>query len=72
MADITQLPIMRATDAEATGFARLNDVATLPVDIPNGNFTTSAHTKVDAGSPYSSSISSLTTLSGRSAPIASL
>lgn len=44
MADITSLPVMTATDAESIGFARFNDVPTLPVDIPNGNFTITAKT----------------------------
>ena len=44
MADITTLPIMSASDAESIGFARFNDVPTLPVDIPDGNFTISAKT----------------------------
>lgn len=44
MADITQLPVMTARDAEAIGFARFNDVPTLPIDIPDGNFTISART----------------------------
>lgn len=44
MADITQLPVMTASDAEAVGFARFNDVPTLPIDIPDGNFTISART----------------------------
>jgi len=44
VADITQLPVMTARDAEAIGFARFNDVPTLPIDIPDGNFTISART----------------------------
>jgi hypothetical protein len=44
VSDITQLPVMTASDAEAVGFARFNDVPTLPVDIPDGNFTISART----------------------------
>lgn len=44
MADITQLPVMTARDAESIGFARFNDVPTLPIDIPDGNFTISART----------------------------
>ncbi|WP_066547270.1 MULTISPECIES: hypothetical protein [unclassified Sphingomonas] len=44
MADITQLPVMTAADAESIGFARFNDVPTLPIDIPDGNFTISAKT----------------------------
>lgn len=44
MADITQLPVMTASDAESIGFARFNDVPTLPIDIPDGNFTISART----------------------------
>lgn len=44
MADVTQLPVMTASDAEAIGFARFNDVPTLPIDIPDGNFTISART----------------------------
>ena len=44
MADITQLPIMTARDAESIGFARFNDVPTLPVAIPDRNFTISART----------------------------
>jgi hypothetical protein len=44
MADITTLPVMTATDAESIGFARFNDVPTLPIDIPDGNFTISART----------------------------
>jgi len=44
MADITQLPIMTAHDAESIGFARFNDVPTLPIEIPDGNFTVSART----------------------------
>ena len=35
---------MTASDAEAIGFARFNDVPTLAVDIPDGNFTISART----------------------------
>src|SRR3546814_15028226 len=45
MADITQLPVMTARDAESIGFARFNDVPTLPIDIPDGNFTISALTR---------------------------
>lgn len=44
MADITTLPVMTAADAESIGFARFNDVPTLPVDIPDGNFTITAKT----------------------------
>jgi len=44
MADITTLPVMTAADAESIGFARFNDVPTLPIDIPDGNFTISAKT----------------------------
>lgn len=44
MADITTLPVMTAADAESIGFARFNDVPTLPIDIPDGNFTISART----------------------------
>lgn len=44
MADITQLPVMTPSDAEAIGFARFNNVPTLPIDIPDGNFTISART----------------------------
>lgn len=44
MADIRNLPVMTAADAESIGFARFNDVPTLPVDIPDGNFTISART----------------------------
>lgn len=44
MADITTLPLMTAADAESIGFARFNDVPTLPIDIPDGNFTISAKT----------------------------
>lgn len=44
MADITSLPVMTAADAESIGFARFNDVPTLPIDIPDGNFTISAKT----------------------------
>lgn len=44
MADITTLPVMTAADATSIGFARFNDVPTLPVDIPDGNFTISAKT----------------------------
>ncbi len=44
MADITQLPVMSASDAEAIGFARFNDVPTLPLDIPDGDFTISMKT----------------------------
>ena len=44
MANITTLPIMTAADAESIGFARFNDVPTLPIDIPDGNFTISART----------------------------
>jgi len=44
MADITQLPVMTAADVESIGFARFNDVPTLPIDIPDGNFTISAKT----------------------------
>src|SRR5690606_20660735 len=42
--DITRLPVMTARDAESIGFARFNDVPTLPIDIPDGNFTISART----------------------------
>ncbi|MEP3145488.1 hypothetical protein [Qipengyuania citrea] len=44
MADITELPIMRASDAEAIGFARFNDVPHKVVDIPDGGFTLSTRT----------------------------
>ncbi len=44
MADLTTLPVMTAADAESIGFARFNDVPTLPIDIPDGNFTISART----------------------------
>lgn len=44
MADVTTLPVMTAADAESIGFARFNDVPTLPIDIPDGNFTISART----------------------------
>jgi hypothetical protein len=44
MADIRTLSIMTAADAENIGFARFNDVPTLPIDIPDGNFTISAKT----------------------------
>src|SRR3546814_19737964 len=44
MADINQLPVMTARDAESIGFARFNDVPTLPIDIPDGNFTISPRT----------------------------
>lgn len=44
MTDITTLPIMTAADAESIGFARFNNVPTLPIDIPDGNFTISAKT----------------------------
>lgn len=44
MADITQLPVMTARDAETIGFARFNDVPTPPIDIPDGNFTIGART----------------------------
>lgn len=44
VADITQLRIMTASDAEAIGFARFNDVPTLPVDISDGNFIIGART----------------------------
>ena len=44
MTDITTLPIMTAGDAESIGFARFNDVPTLPIDIPDGGFTISAKT----------------------------
>jgi hypothetical protein len=44
MSDITNLPVMSAADAESIGFARFNDVPTLPIDIPDGNFTISAKT----------------------------
>jgi len=44
MADITSLPVMTAADAESIGFARFNDVPTLPIDIPDGNFTITAKT----------------------------
>ncbi|MDT7533093.1 hypothetical protein OVY48_06540 [Sphingobium sp. SA2] len=44
MSDITRLPVMTAADAESIGFARFNDVPTLPIDIPDGNFTISART----------------------------
>lgn len=44
MADIRALPVMTAADATSIGFARFNDVPTLPVDIPHGNFTISAKT----------------------------
>ncbi|WP_286881359.1 hypothetical protein [Sphingomonas sp.] len=35
---------MTASDAESIGFARFNDVPTLPIDIPDGNFTITAKT----------------------------
>lgn len=44
MSDITRLPVMTAADAESIGFTRFNDVPTLPIDIPDGNFTISAKT----------------------------
>lgn len=44
MPDITTLPVMTAADAERIGFARFNDVPTLPIDVPDGNFTISAKT----------------------------
>ena len=44
MADIIQLPVMTARDAESIGFARFNDVPTFPIDLPDGNFTISART----------------------------
>lgn len=44
VADLTQLPVMIARDAEAIDFARFNDVPTLPIEIPDGNFTISART----------------------------
>lgn len=44
MSDITNLPVMSGADAESIGFARFNDVPTLPIDIPDGNFTISAKT----------------------------
>jgi len=44
MANITSLPIMNAADAESIGFARFNDVPTLPIEVPDGNFTISART----------------------------
>ena len=44
MSDITQLPVMTATDAQSCGFARFNDVPTLPVDVRDGGFTISAKT----------------------------
>ena len=44
MSDITQMPVMTATDAQGRGFARFNDVPTLPVDVPDGGFTISAKT----------------------------
>lgn len=44
MPDITHLPVMTATDAQAIGFARFNDVPTLPIDIPDGDFTVSVKT----------------------------
>lgn len=44
MADIATLPVMTAADATSIGFARFNDVPTLPIDVPDGNFTISART----------------------------
>ncbi|QNE07809.1 hypothetical protein [Croceicoccus marinus] len=44
MADITDLPVMRAADAEAIGFARFNDVPHKVFDIPDGGFTLSTRT----------------------------
>lgn len=44
MADITQFPVMTARDAESIGFAPFNNAPTLPIDIPDGNFTISART----------------------------
>ncbi len=41
MNDITNLPVMTATDAEACGYARFNDVPTLPVDVPDGDASVS-------------------------------
>ena len=40
----TYLPTMSAIEAESLGYARFNDVPTLPVDVPDGNFTISART----------------------------
>lgn len=39
MADLTQLPVRSESDAEAIGFACLNDVPALPLDIPDSDFT---------------------------------
>ena len=44
MADITDLPFMRAADSEAIGFARFNDVPHKVIDVPEGGFTISART----------------------------
>ena len=44
MADMTDLPIMRAADAETIGFARFNDVPHKAIDVPDGGFTLSAKT----------------------------
>lgn len=44
MADIRQLPVMTAADAKSIGFGTFNDVPTLPVDIPDHDFTISART----------------------------
>ena len=39
MPDITELPVMRAADATAIGFAQFNDVPHKVIDIPDGGFT---------------------------------
>lgn len=78
MADITQLPVMTAADAESIGFARFNDVPTLPIDIPDGNFTISAKTtdgrritfssaNTSAAARQASSTSNITTM-GHASP----
>ncbi|MGB3931755.1 MAG: hypothetical protein WBL20_22660 [Sphingobium sp.] len=44
MNDISSLPVMTGSDAQAIGFAAFNAVPTLPIDIPDGGFTLSAKT----------------------------
>jgi hypothetical protein len=44
MPDITELPVMRAADATAIGFAQFNDVPHKVIDIPDGGFTLTTKT----------------------------
>ena len=44
MPEITELPVMRAADATAIGFAQFNDVPHKVIDIPDGGFTLTTKT----------------------------